>query len=156
MLIPLVSSLCWAIGLIITRMMRGTEQALTVLAWSSIVGLVAGAPLALPVWHHPDSKQWFALIALGVLNALAQYLVIRAFMMASASVLAPFSYSTIVWTIALGALVFGVLPDLPTVIGTLVLTTAGLYVWHRERVRATPPTVPGASLGETVEGDRNR
>lgn len=151
MLIPLVSSLCWALGLIITRLMRGSEHALTVLAYSSVVGWVAVTPLALPLWRAPDAMQWLMLIGLGSLNALAQYLVIHAFMMASASLLAPFSYSTILWATLLGALVFGSVPDLATVLGTLVLVTAGLYVWHRERVRHTPPTVPGASLSETVE-----
>ena len=37
---PLVSALCWACTLIITRMMSGTERAITVMAYSSIVGLV--------------------------------------------------------------------------------------------------------------------
>src|SRR3546814_2903707 len=42
MLIPLVSSLCWAGGLIITRQMRGSEGALTILIWSTIAGLEIG------------------------------------------------------------------------------------------------------------------
>ena len=37
---PLVSALCWACTLIMTRMMSGTERAITVMAYSSIVGLV--------------------------------------------------------------------------------------------------------------------
>ena len=41
MLLPLASSLCWAMGLILTRLMRDSEEPLTVLAWSSLVGVVA-------------------------------------------------------------------------------------------------------------------
>ncbi|MCB1743592.1 MAG: DMT family transporter, partial [Gammaproteobacteria bacterium] len=79
MLIPLLSSLCWAGSLIITRVMRGSERALTVLAWSSLVGFVAMAPLAVPSWRAPDTFEWSLLVSVGLLNALAQYLVIHAF-----------------------------------------------------------------------------
>ena len=97
---------CWALGLIITRMMRGSERPLSILVYSSLVGFVGAAPLALPLWRAPDSLEWLLLVGIGVFNAIAQYLVIRAFMMATASMLAPFSYSTIVWATLIGFVVF--------------------------------------------------
>ncbi|SVD25205.1 uncharacterized protein METZ01_LOCUS378059, partial [marine metagenome] len=72
MLLPLGSSLCWAMALILTRLMRDSEQALTVLAWSSLVGVVAVSPLVWPVWQTPNSSQWIILILLGVFNGLGQ------------------------------------------------------------------------------------
>ena len=137
MLLPVVSSLFWALSLIITRLMRTSERALTVLAWSSVIGALACTPLALPLWQSPSALQWAVLIGIGLANAAGQYLVIHAFMMAPASVLAPFSYSTIVWSTLFGLLIFGNVPDATTFIGAAVLIGAGLYVWHRERVRAT-------------------
>lgn len=136
MLLPLISSFCWALGLIITRMMRGSERPLAILFYSSLVGAVSSLPLALPLWHSPTGFEWLLLIALGVFNAAGQYLIIRAFLMASASLLAPFSYASLLWAVLIGAVVFGTRPDTETVTGTLVLVSAGLYVWHRERVRA--------------------
>lgn len=136
MLLPLLSSLFWALGLIITRLMRGSERPVAILFYSSLVGGLASLPLALPLWRSPSEFEWVLLIGLGVLNAAGQYLIIRAFMMASASLLAPFSYASIVWAILIGTVVFGTRPDGATVIGTLTLIAAGLYVWHRERVRA--------------------
>ncbi len=151
MLLPLASSLCWAMGLILTRQMRHSEAPLTVLAWSSLVGLVATAPLAVAAWHAPDAGQWAQLISLGLFNAIAQYLVIRAFMLASASLLAPFSYSTLIWTLLISALVFDSFPDAITLLGTAMLVASGLYVWHRERLSQTPSTVIAASVGEAVD-----
>ena len=139
MLLPLVSSFFWALGLVLTRRMRSSEAPLTVLVYSSLVGWLLITPLALPVWHHPSGFEWLLLLAIGFMNAIGQYLVIRAFMMASASMLAPFSYSAMVWAVLIGATVFGTFPDLPTLVGTLVLIAAGLYVWHRERVRKSMP-----------------
>ena len=150
MLLPLGSSLCWAMALILTRLMRDSEQALTVLAWSSLVGVVAVSPLVWPVWQTPNSSQWMILILLGVFNGLGQYLVIRAFMLASASLLAPFSYSIIIWSMLIGLIVFNSFPDGITLIGTAILIAAGLYIWYREKVTNTPSTPIEASLGETV------
>ena len=150
MLLPLGSSLCWAMALILTRLMRDSEQALTVLAWSSLVGVVAVSPLVWPVWQTPNSSQWMILILLGVFNGLGQYLVIRAFMRASASLLAPFSYSIIIWSMLIGLIVFNSFPDGITLVGTAILIAAGLYIWYREKVANTPSTPIEASLGETL------
>ena len=150
MLLPLGASLCWATGLTLTRLMRDREQALTVLAWSSLVGVVALSPLVWSVWLTPNASQWTILILLGVFNGLGQYLVIRAFMLASASLLAPFSYSIIIWSMLIGLIVFDSFPDGITLVGTAILIAAGLYIWYREKVTNTPSTPIEATLGETV------
>jgi len=150
MLLPLGASLCWATGLTLTRLMRDREQALTVLAWSSLVGVVALSPLVWSVWLTPNASQWMILILLGVFNGLGQYLVIRAFMLASASLLAPFSYSIIIWSMLIGLIVFNSFPDGITLIGTAILIAAGLYIWYREKVTNTPSTPIEATLGETL------
>ena len=150
MLLPLGSSLCWAMALVLTRLMRGSEQALTVLAWSSLVGVAAVSPLVWPVWVTPNASQWTILILLGVFNGLGQYLVIRAFMLASASLLAPFSYSIIIWSMLIGLIIFNSFPDGITLVGTAILIAAGLYIWHREKVTNTPSTPIEATLGETL------
>ena len=136
MLLPMFSSLCWALGLIITRQMRGNERPLAILFYSSLVGCLASIPLMLPLWRTPTDFEWALLIGLGVFNAVGQYLIIRAFTMASASLLAPFSYGSIVWAVLIGAVIFGTRPDAATFGGMAVLIAAGLYVWHRERVQA--------------------
>ena len=150
MLLPLGSSLCWAMALVLTRLMRGSEQALTVLVWSSLVGVAAVFPLVWPVWVTPNASQWTILILLGVFNGLGQYLVIRAFMLASASLLAPFSYSIIIWSMLIGLIIFNSFPDGITLVGTAILIAAGLYIWHREKVTNTPSTPIEATLGETL------
>lgn len=151
MLIPLFSSLCWACGLIITRAMRGREGPLTILVWSTASGIVVIAPLGLAGWEMPTVTQWGMLAAIAACHAAGQYLTIRAFMMASASMLAPFSYSTIVWATLIGLFAFGSYPDGATIAGTCLLVGAGLYVWHRERKVTGQPTVPGGSISEVAQ-----
>lgn len=150
MLLPMLSSLCWAGGLIITRAMRGKERAFTVLLWSTGSGFVVIAPFGLADWQMPDALQWVLLTLVALCHVAGQYLTIRAFMLASASLLAPFSYTTIIWATLIGLFAFDSLPDLPTVAGTFVLAAAGLYVWHRERLVTGQPTVPGNSIAEAA------
>jgi len=150
MLIPLVSSLCWAGGLIITRQMRGTERPLTILIWSTAAGLVAIAPLGIADWQPPTLRDWAFLVAIAACHVAGQYLTIRAFMLASASLIAPFSYSTLLWAMLIGVFAFGSFPDAPTLAGAGLLVAAGVYVWHRERKVTGMPTNPGGSIAEVA------
>src|SRR3546814_5187237 len=150
MLSPVVSSLCWAGVLCITRQMRGSEGALTILIWSTIAGLVAIAPLGIADWRDPTLGEWAFLAAIAVCHVAGQYLTIRAFMLASASLIAPFSYSTLLWAILIGAFAFGSYPDGAPVAGAGLLVAAGLYVWHRDRRVTGLPTNPGGSTAEVA------
>jgi drug/metabolite transporter (DMT)-like permease len=57
---------------------------------------------------------------------------IQAFERAQASLLAPFNYSKLLWSILLGYLVFDELPTANTLWGTTLIIAAGLYVVYRE------------------------
>nr|WP_168213152.1 MULTISPECIES: DMT family transporter [unclassified Bradyrhizobium] len=132
---PLVSALAWACTLIITRMMSGTERAITVMAYSSIVGVVLLSGLVSSVWVAPTWHDIAFGIFIGVASTLGQWIVVLAFRYADASVLAPFSYTQLLWVSILGFLIFGEVPDVWTVTGAGFIVASGLYTAHRERVR---------------------
>jgi drug/metabolite transporter (DMT)-like permease len=133
-LLPICSSACWALGLIITRQMQASEPVLTTLFYSTLVGLVL-TTVALPwSWTPLSAEGWTLLLLQGVLSVVAQYFLIRAFSYAGASLLAPFSYSQMLWSTLIGFFVFHQLPDLPTWIGAAIIIASGLYTLHRERV----------------------
>ncbi|MCX7289480.1 MAG: DMT family transporter [Rhodobacterales bacterium] len=51
-------------------------------------------------------------------------------------IVAPFRYSSLIWAIALGFLVFGDLPDGWTVLGAAIVVGAGLFtIWRERRLR---------------------
>lgn len=134
MLLPLCSSLCWASGLIVTRAMRGRERPLTILLWSTGVGLIAVAPFGLANWRAPSEFEIGVIFLMAVCHLAAQILTIKAFMSAPASMLAPISYTVIIWATLMGYFAFDSLPDAPTAIGAAILAAAGIYVWRREMV----------------------
>ncbi len=49
---------------------------------------------------------------------------------------APFRYTSLLWAILLGWLVFGTLPDALTVVGATIIIATGLFTLYRERIVA--------------------
>jgi len=62
--------------------------------------------------------------------------IIAAMRMGDLSVVAPFRYSIILWAILIGYVVWGDVPDGPTLAGIAILVGTGLYSLMRERKRA--------------------
>jgi drug/metabolite transporter (DMT)-like permease len=132
---PLVSALCWAVTLIMTRTMSGREPAITTMTYSSIAGLAVLSALVPFGWVAPSWQDILFGLLIGVASTAGQWIVVLAFRYAAASVLAPFSYSQLVWVSLLGFLIFGEVPDIWTVVGAAFIVASGLYTAHRERVR---------------------
>lgn len=135
-LLPVVSALSWAFSLIVTRQMSTTESPLTTLAWSAMIGLL-GVTALLPLFWQPLTLQGMLLgVLIGIASTIGHWLVILAFRHADASLLAPFSYAQLLWVSIFGFFLFSALPDLWTLVGAVIIAGSGLYIAHRERVRA--------------------
>ena len=61
------------------------------------------------------------------------YLLIRACERAPASLLAPFMYCELLWSLSLGFMLFDHWPAPATFAGALIIIASGLYVWQGER-----------------------
>jgi drug/metabolite transporter (DMT)-like permease len=128
-------SFCNAFYQLITRKLRGTDEARTTLLYTALAGTV-GASLAVPlVWTPIAAGDWPLFAALGVFGCLGHFTLIKAFQSAPATVVAPFSYASIIWAILYGFLFFGDLPDLWTLVGASIIAAGGLYILHREQIR---------------------
>ncbi len=141
---PLVSAVAWACTLIMTRMMSGREHVLTTMTYSSIAGLCILSALVPFVWVTPSWHDIAFGVFIGAASTAGQWIVVLAFRYADASVLAPFSYTQLLWVSILGFMVFGEVPDIWTVTGAAFIVGSGLYTAHRERVRRSQLlAVPG-------------
>jgi drug/metabolite transporter (DMT)-like permease len=134
-LFPIVSALAWACTLIMTRMMSGSEHASTTMTYSSIAGVCILSALVPLVWVTPSWHDILFGILIGIASTAGQWIVVLAFRYADASVLAPFSYTQLLWVSILGFIIFGELPDVWTVTGAAFIVASGLYTAHRERIR---------------------
>jgi drug/metabolite transporter (DMT)-like permease len=132
---PLVSALAWAVTMVTTRMLSGRDRAVTTMTYSSIAGVCIVTALVPLVWVTPTWHDILFGIFIGVASTAGGWIVVLAFRYADASVLAPFSYTQLLWVSILGFVIFGELPDVWTVTGAVFIVASGLYTAHRERVR---------------------
>jgi drug/metabolite transporter (DMT)-like permease len=135
-LLPMGSAVIWAIGMITTRKMGLADPPFTTVIYTSLVGMIGAAVPAVLLWRPISLADGLLMASCGALSLAAHYLQVRAFGLGPASLLAPFSYVSIVVSTAIGVIWFGTFPDGWTWTGTAIVIASGLYVLHRERVRA--------------------
>ena len=116
------------------QLSRRASVILLVFGMNLGMGLVASA--ALPWFWVPMTLQTFLEMALMACIALgAHYVFAAAFVRAEVSVLAPFEYSMLLWTVSIGYVVWHDLPTSEMWVGSAIIIGAGLYVAHREALQ---------------------
>ncbi len=129
-------ALAYAMYQITTRMLSHSDDPITTLFFSAIVGTILVSAVVPFYWQTPVTlKHWLMLTNMGVIGGIAHYILIRSFEFAPAAVLAPLSYTALLWNTLNGYLVFGDLPDRWTVGGAAILIATGIYILYREGVR---------------------
>ena len=71
----------------------------------------------------------------GMIGGVGHLILIRAYELAPASRLAPFSYTQLVWITLAGYLVFDNFPDRWSLTGIAILIAAGLYIATRQHLK---------------------
>lgn len=130
-----------AVTRIWTRVLAATDTPQAI-AFGLLFAHVPVGLLLLPVFPPPgdlvpSAGAAVALGFLGLANGFSHYLFARAFAIAPVSALAPYEYTTILWGVLLGFLLWGEVPAWVTLAGATLVIVAGLYNLHRERLRRT-------------------
>lgn len=132
-LLPLGMAACYAAFQVLTRYMGSADRQATTLFYTAGVGTLAASALVPFFWTPLPPTVWAALALMGAIGMVAQLCLIRAYRRAPASLLAPLTYSQVVWGSLIGLVVFGDAPDAPTLAGAGVIVASGLLlVWTRE------------------------
>jgi drug/metabolite transporter (DMT)-like permease len=84
-------------------------------------------------WVMPDLVDFLLIASTGLVAAVASWCLTHAYRIAEANVVAPFEYSSIIWGVLWGFLVWGEVPTLYTLAGVLLIVGAGLYVLRAAR-----------------------
>ncbi len=130
----LVAAACSALSVIQIRRMTASESPGAIVFWFAVLTTLIGASTAIFGWEMPDTQQAMLLIGCGLFGGLQQVLVTLALREAHASLLAPFDYSTMIWSVLIGWLAFSVVPDVTTLVGSVIVIGAGLFTLWRENV----------------------
>lgn len=132
----LMAAACFALYSITTRMLAACDRPETTSFYTSLVGLVGASMPVAWFWTTPSEPLTIAgMVAIGAFGWLGHWVLIVAHRHAPAPVLAPFSYSQIIWMTLAGAIVFGDRPSAWTMAGAAVVIASGLYLLTRERQR---------------------
>lgn len=141
-ILPLLAATCLACYQIATRYLGAADSIWTTMLYTAGVGTVV-ASFAVPFfWTAPTGWDILLMATFGWIGFAGHLCLVYALGQAPASTLAPFNYAGFVWALVVGLLWFGELPDAVTFFGAGIIICAGIYVWHRERVRAAP--IPSA------------
>jgi len=97
------------------------------------VTLAALAVAPFSNWQWPDTMLMLNLCGAAIFSLLGQLGVIIAMRTGEVSVVAPFRYMIILFSIISGVVVFGTFPDTMTLLGIAIVTAAGLYTFYREQ-----------------------
>ena len=142
-LLPLCTAFLFSVYLILTRISGGSQEPLVMQFYAGIGGvLMCGAILAVgtPLGSEDfglslptTSQAWSLLLGIGLFAVASHMLIVIAFTMAPASVLAPFQYVEIVSATILGYLVFNEFPATTQWIGISIIIGSGIYIFLREQ-----------------------
>ena len=133
---PLVGAFFFACFQLTTRALAATENPHTTLFYTSTGGLFWISLLVPFFWTPPGFEHWIVFLSTGTMGALAHVCMIAAFNRGEASLLAPFNYSKMIWSVVLGYFIFDAVPGTNMWIGTLIIIAAGGYVLYRVGRRA--------------------
>ena len=144
-LVVLGATFCYSLSTVLVRVVSRHDSDATTLFWFAVVSSTLSLGAAVPDWIWPSAIDWLWLIVLGLLGGVAQILVTRAWRLAPAAVLAPFDYAGIVLAVAYGYLWFREEPSWTVWLGLPLVIGSGLYILHRERVRARDRALPAVA-----------
>ncbi len=118
---------------LITRRMSGAVPSIMVtLSTSVAVTCFAFLASGSEVWVTPDMRQWSLLASAAVLVLTGYFCAVAVMRAGDVSFIAPFRYTSLVWALLLGFLVFGDWPSVLTLIGATIVVATGVFTLLRE------------------------
>ena len=117
-----------------TRKLTSEVPTITVVL-STAVGsaLFAGIMMIGSEWDTVSAVSWLLILGAAVAILIATLLSVMAMRIGDIGFVSPFRYTSMLGAIGLGILMFGDWPDQPTLVGTVIIVSTGIYTFHREQ-----------------------
>ncbi len=134
-LLALASGAAMAVYVVLVKKSTGGSRPLTPLTLTfqtHFMSVLVGAPLMALFWVGLRSEQWWMVLGVTLFGLVGQYLIIKAYECADASLVAPFAYLEIVTSTGASWLFFSQVPDQVTFIGVAILVCSSVFIaWRR-------------------------
>ncbi|WP_460156412.1 DMT family transporter [Pseudomonas sp. S2_H10] len=123
--LTLLAAMCWAFTYIQLRQVDEQTSVLEQMLITNVVFVICMA-VALPWTHTPSpTPAWLGMLGAGLVGGIGQFLLFASFRRATATLLAPFEYTGLIWAFALSSLVWGTLMDTSLMIGAGLIAVSG-------------------------------
>lgn len=132
MLMALLTAFLYAGYLILTRLLRLYDDEQTTLFYATAIGTFILSIFVPVFWMPPSQKIWIFMVLLGFFGAIGHLLLIKALHRTPASILSPFLYFQLLASIVVSIFIFGDIPTIWMILGTVILVGSGLYLWWYE------------------------
>jgi len=137
-LVILVGIVLVALARVIARRLALIERVDVIVFWLILAHIPVGIVAMLfagAVW--PTLASFAALFVMTAVNSGGHLLMTRAYALSPLSALGPYEYTTFVWALSFGVLVFHEVPGWATLLGGLIVIAAGLLDLRRARAPQT-------------------
>ncbi|WP_237152500.1 DMT family transporter [Oryzibacter oryziterrae] len=129
----LTSAVFAALAMVTVRELTASETTGAIVFYFSSSAAVFALTTIPFGWLVPRPMDAAIMVLAGLAGGVGQVLMTQAYRLAEASVVAPFDYANMIWIVLFSYLVFGDLPTLTVVIGSLIVIASGGFVIWRER-----------------------
>jgi drug/metabolite transporter (DMT)-like permease len=131
-LIPLAAAFFLGLYQIVTRKVSAVDKNETSLFYAGIVGMFLMGFISFFYWKPISVDFILMFLGVGALYSSGVYFQIVALSKARASIVQPFHYTLIFWSIIFGFLFYKDIPDLFTITGAVVIIISGVYIFIKK------------------------
>ncbi len=131
-LVMLASAPLFAASFLLTKALTRYERVEVIVVWQAITVTLFSLPLALLHWQAPTLVQWGTFLVCGILGSAGHYCLTRSFGIADISATQSVKFFDLVWSAALGWLIFSDTPARSTLAGGVVICASTLWIARRE------------------------
>jgi drug/metabolite transporter (DMT)-like permease len=117
-------TLCYSLVFVLNRSLRQEAGLARVVLWPALLGFVVMLGPGIATWRTPDALALALMVGNGLIVAVATAALAEAFRHASASRLAPYGYSGLVWSVTFDLALWGHLPGWPMLVGAVIVVLA--------------------------------
>ena len=132
------AAFAWSISILIAKKLTERDTIISITFWQAMGCLPLAFFASLFVWDVPSWSQISYLLAIAAAGTLGHALVYSAIKIGAISFILPLDYIRIIWSAALGFLLFGHLPTSNLYFGSFLIIAATSFLTFRESRRPSP------------------
>ena len=144
----LVAAVLWAYSVVLIRQVSASVSTAIQMLVNNTVFLVICGLLAPWSWETPTAWQLVLMLFVGVAGLIGQYLLFEGIRRAPASLAAPLEYTGLLWSFALGFMIWNDVPSGAVVSGAVLVAVSGAVLIVGEWRAGAAPAAP---VAEAVE-----